>query len=237
MILEFQGIGRVANFYANGVWVGLHENGVAPYGLDITTNVIFGADNVIAVQVNNDENYKTVNYGGVGLPYGQPFNPNFGGLNRDVTLHSSDKLYHTLPLYRDLGTVGTHIFSTNLDTLNKTAIVTIQTEIKNDYAIPQTVNCDAVVVDRDGNAVMSTSLGQQTLAAGQKTTFSTNVNMTGLHFWSPDYHYLYQVYTILSMNGSPERLDSISLDSSSDPAMCAILMNQTNGGSNSFEES
>jgi len=79
VFLEFQGIGRVANFYVNGQWVGLHENGVAPCGLDITTNVIFGGDNVIAVQVNNDENYKTVGYNGAGLPYGQPFNPNFGG--------------------------------------------------------------------------------------------------------------------------------------------------------------
>jgi len=203
VILEFQGIGRVANFYVNGVWVGLHENGVAPCGLDITTNIVFGADNIIAVQVNNNENYQTVNYHGVGLPYGQPFNPNFGGLNRDVTLHICDKLYQTLPLYRNLGTMGTYIYSTNIDTLNKTATVTIQSEVKNDYAVPQTVSCDAVVVDRDGNTVMSAPLGQQTLAAGQKTTFSTNINLTGIHFWSPDYPYLYQVYTILSTNGSP----------------------------------
>ena len=202
IILEFQGIGRCANFYVNGVWVGLHENGVAPCGVDITTNVVFGADNVIAVQVNNNENYQTVNYHGVGLPYGQPFNPNFGGLNRDVTLHICDKLYQTLPLYRNLGTVGTYIYATNIITSNQTATLSFQAEVKNDYAGTQTVNCDAVVVDLASNVVMNLSAGQQTIAAGQKFTFTASGSMTNIHFWYPNFPYLYRVYTILSTNGT-----------------------------------
>ena len=203
IILEFEGIGRVANFYVNGVWVGLHENGVAPYGLDISSNVVFGADNVISIQVNNDENYKTVRYNGTGLPYGQPFNPNFGGLNRDVTLHICDRLHQTFPLYRDLGTVGVYVFSTNLNTLTRSATVTIQSEVRNDYASARTVDCAAVIVDRGGEPVASVSLGQQTLPAGSTATFSSGVALTNAHLWSPDYPYLYRVYTVLSTNGTP----------------------------------
>ena len=202
IILEFQGIGRVANFYVNGQWVGLSESGVAPFGLDITTNVVFGADNVIAVQVNNNELYQTVGYNGAILPFGQPFNPNFGGINRDVTLHICDKLYQTLPLYRNLGTLGTYIYATNIITSNQTATLTYQTEVKNDYAVTQTVNCAAVVVDMASNVVLNLSAGQQTIAPGQKFTFTGSGSMTNIHFWYPNFPYLYHVYTILSTNGT-----------------------------------
>ena len=201
VILEFEGIGRVANFYVNGTWVGLHENGVAPYGIDITNRVNFGSDNVIAAQVNNDERYKTVNYAGVELPYGQPFNPNFGGLNRDVTLHVCDPAHLTFPLYRDLGTAGTYNHVTGIDTLARTGTVTVLAEVKNEYATPQTVSCSSVIVDAGGNAVITLTGSQQVLAAGAAGTVTLTGAMTNIHFWSPDYPYLYQVYTALTIGG------------------------------------
>ncbi len=200
--LEFQGIGRCANFYVNGQYAGLHENGVAPCGIDITSLVNFGADNVIAVQVNNDPGYKTVNYNGATLPYGQPFNPNFGGINRDVTLHISDKLHQTLPLYRNLGTVGTYVYPTGIDTLNKTAGLTIQTQVENDYNGAESVDVSAVVVDNAGNQVLSASAPTLAMTAGQTTTVTLTGSMTGIHFWSPDYPYMYKVYTVLSVGGT-----------------------------------
>ena len=202
VILEFEGIGRVANFYVNGTWVGLHENGVAPYGLDITSRVVFGTDNVIAAQVNNDERYQTVNYGGAEIPYGQPFNPNFGGLNRDVTLHICDQAHLTFPLYRDLGTSGTYNYVSSIDTLAKTGTVTVQAEIKNEYATAQTLTCASVIVDAAGNAVVTLTGTPQTVAAGATATVTLTGAMTNIHFWSPDYPYVYQVYTVLSNGGN-----------------------------------
>ncbi|MEO5915966.1 MAG: malectin domain-containing carbohydrate-binding protein [Luteolibacter sp.] len=201
IILEFEGIGRVANFYINGTWVGLHENGVAPYGLDITNQVNFGVDNVIAVQVNNDERYKTVTYAGVELPYGQPFNPNFGGLNRDVTLHICDLAHLTYPLYRDLGTVGTYNYVTNIDTLAKTGNVTVQAEVKNEYLTAQTISCSSVVVDAGGNPLLTLTGSQQVIAPGAKGVFNLTGGMSGIHFWSPDYPYIYQIYTTVKIGG------------------------------------
>jgi beta-galactosidase len=71
------------------------------------------------VQVDNDPNVKATAYNNAKLPFGEPFNPNFGGLNRDVVLHIADRVYQTYPLYLNLGTVGTYIYTTNLDTLNE----------------------------------------------------------------------------------------------------------------------
>ena len=160
-----------------------------------------GTDNVIAVWVTNDFNYVTQEYGTT-LPYGQPFNVNYGGLNRDAVLHVADPLYQTLPLYRNLGTQGIYIYPTNIDTLAQTAGVTVQAEVKNDYSAAKTATLDAVVVDAAGNQVGSTfSAAAQTVVAGQLASFNATTNLSGVHFWSPDYPYLYQVYTILKVGG------------------------------------
>ncbi|MGH8046609.1 MAG: sugar-binding domain-containing protein, partial [Chthoniobacterales bacterium] len=205
VIVEFQGIGRWAKFYINGQYAGLHENGVAPCGVDITPWIVYGADNVIAVQVDNDDSLDTDPagpYHGAPYPYTQPYNPNYGGLNRDVTLHITDPLYQTFPLYRNLGTVGTYIYPTNIDTLAKSCSLVINVELKNDYATSKTATLEAVIVDNAGNQVGTTlTSSSQALAAGQKATLTINTSLTGVHFWSPDYPYLYQVYTIVKVGG------------------------------------
>ena len=202
VILEFQGIGRCAHFFVNGKDLGYHENGIGPCGLDVTGALNpAGTDNVIAVWVTNDFNYVTQEYGTV-LPYGQPFNVNYGGLNRDAVLHVADPLYQTLPLYRNLGTQGIYIYPTNIDTLAQTAGVTVQAEVKNDYPAAKTATLDAVIVDASGSQVGTTfSAAAQTVAAGQLATFNATTNLSGVHFWSPDYPYMYQVYTILKVGG------------------------------------
>jgi beta-galactosidase len=203
VFLELQGIDRQAEVWVNGTWIGRHENGVSPAGFDLTNNVTIGADNVIAIEVNNDNNFKPIEYGStVGLPYGQPFNPNYGGLNRDAVLYISDKLYQTLPLYRNLGTVGTYVYAQNIDTLNKTATIVAQAEVKNERTASATVTLQTVIVDAGGNAVVTTNGTATAIAAGGKATLSTSSAMSGIHLWAPDYPYLYKVYTILMVSGA-----------------------------------
>lgn len=201
VILEFQGIGRSGKFWVNGNLVGVHENGVGPAGIDITSFVTFGADNVIAVRVDNNERSVSEEYG-FEQPYGQPFNVNYGGINRDVTLHICDKLYQTLPLYRNLGTLGTYIYSSNINTLAKTANLTVNAEVKNETGSSKSPTMEAVVVDQSGNVAWTLPItSAQAITNNGKFTFSANASISGIHFWSPDYPYLYQVYTIIR-NGS-----------------------------------
>jgi len=203
IIVEFQGISLVAKFFINGQPAGIYESGVAPCGIDITDQVKFGADNVLAVQVDNDPNVKITSYNNAKLPFGEPFNPNFGGLNRDVILHIADPVHQTYPLYLNLGTVGTYIYASNLDTLKKSGDLNVESEVVNDDKTAQKVSCDAVVVDRDGNQVLTLHADPQALAPGQKTVFKLVSPMTNIHLWSPDYPYLYKVYTLLSVDAKP----------------------------------
>ncbi len=201
VFVEFRGIGRAAVFYVNGTKIGIYELGVEPCGIDITDAVKFGADNVIAVQTDSDANIKTQEYHGAALPYGQPFNPIFGGLNGDVILHITGKVYQTLPLYRNLGTTGTYIFASDIDTLSKSATINVQPEVKTDTAEPQSVSCAASVVDAAGNMVLTENCPAQSVAPGTVATFAMKGSLSRAHLWSPDYPYLYNVYTALTVGG------------------------------------
>ena len=203
VVVEFQGISLVAKFFINGHPVGIYENGVAPCGIDISDYVKFGGDNVLSVQVDNNPNVKIASYNNTKLPFGEPFNPNFGGLNRDVVLHVADRIHQTYPLYRNLGTVGTYIYATNIDTLKRAVDLNIESEVANDSKATQMLSCSAVIVDRDGNQVLTLPAVQQGVAAGQKTVFKLRSSMENIHLWSPDYPYLYKVFTIVSINGKP----------------------------------
>lgn len=201
VIIEFQGITLVAKFFINGQPAGIYESGVAPCGVDISDYVKFGSDNVLSVQIDNDPNVKISTYNNAKLPFGEPFNPNFGGLNRDVVLHVADRVYQTYPLFLNLATSGTYIYSTSIDTLKKSADLHVESEVKNDSKAEQKVSCSAVVVDRDGNQVQTLSADPQTLAVGQKAVFKMMAPLTGIHLWSPDYPYLYKVYSMVAVDG------------------------------------
>lgn len=57
IFIEFEGVRFGAEVYVNGQYVGIHENGVMAFGFDLTPFIFPGADNVIAVRVDNSWNY------------------------------------------------------------------------------------------------------------------------------------------------------------------------------------
>jgi beta-galactosidase len=202
VILEFEGIRQAGEFYINGTWIGRHENGTGPCGLDITNYVNFSADNILAVKVNNSLGYNEVATGTSFQGDCPNFNPMYGGIVKNVYLHITDKVYQTFPLYSGLGTSGTYVYATNINISAKTADITTQFEMKNDNATAQSVSWQMDFVDRDGNSVLTRTGGPQQVNAGQTTTVSLTGGISNAHFWSPDYPYLYTVYTTLKVNGT-----------------------------------
>jgi beta-galactosidase/beta-glucuronidase len=58
VFIEFEGVRQAAEVFVNGTSVDLYENGVTPFGFDISSFVKFGScDNVIAVKANNRTDY------------------------------------------------------------------------------------------------------------------------------------------------------------------------------------
>ena len=202
VFLEFEGLKQAGHFWVNGKLVGRFENGVTACGLDLTDFVNFGdADNVIAVKVDNSNNYQEEATGAGFQWMGRAFNPNYGGLNHDIWLHLTGKTYQTLPLYENLKTTGVYIYPSNFSISGKACDVSVEAQVRNESADHQNTTLSAVVVDADG-VVRATLEGDTSdLVTGETEVIKVTGHLAAARFWAVDDPYLYDVYSILTVDG------------------------------------
>jgi beta-galactosidase len=206
VFVEFEGMRQAGDIYFNGKPFGLYENGITGYGVDLTSAALFGGqDNVLAVQVDNRTSYRER---ATDTPYrwnANDFNPDHGGINRHVWLHLTGKIYQTLPLYYGLGTTGTYIYCRNYNIAGRTCDVTVESQVHNataDRRVPQAnVTLSVAVVDRDGMVRATFKGGGVDMPSGAKTVLTATGPLADARFWSPGDPYLYDVYTILTVDG------------------------------------
>ena len=181
-LLEFEGVGTVATVYVNGTQVGTHQGGYTPFTLDVTSQIVTGQDNVIAVQV--DSRYANgIPPEGSGIDY-----CTFGGMVRNV------RLIVVNPLYTDWNFVSMPNCSTAGCTPG--GIVTSQVRVVNTSASQKSFTAVTSVVDGSNN-VVATGTGSGTVAANGTAVITYKTSSAVTHFWSPDDPFLYTVYTQL----------------------------------------
>jgi beta-galactosidase len=202
IFLDMEGARQIIKVYMNGTLIGQHNNGVGAAGFDLTANTRFGAEeNVLAIMVCNQDGQ----YGAPAYNWTSPsFNPNYGGIIKNVWLHLTDKLYQTMPLYSNLGTQGVFVYPKNVDIAGKKADVVAEAEVANETGAAKNVIFGVVVYDMTGKQVASgaaqaVSLGPTT-APGVVLTASATI--TDAKFWEPAYPYVYRVATTLSVDGT-----------------------------------
>jgi len=200
IFLEFEGIRQAGEFYLNGRSIGRSENGVMAFGFDITDLLVPG-ENVIAARIDNGWDYKEKTTGSTFEWNDRNFYANYGGINKNVWLHITDKLYQTLPLYSDLKTTGTYVYPTDIDIRAGKATITAESEVRNEFDQPRTFTFEITIKGPDDKTVKSFSGGTFTLAAGETRIVTAADPVTGLKFWSWGYGYLYDVYTTLKVDG------------------------------------
>jgi beta-galactosidase len=210
VLLEFDGMRQAGHFFLNGQPIGLYENGVTAVGFDITPFAKFGGqDNVLAVKVDNRTDYKEEATGTAFEWGGKGFNPDFGGLNRDARLVVVGKIYQTLPLYENLKTTGVYVYPQNIDVKNKTADVTVESQVRNESGAPATIALSAVVVDADGVVRARIDGKAQDFTSDQTATLSASGPLASARFWDVNDPYLYDVYSVLSVNNKVVDVDQI----------------------------
>ena len=201
VFLEFEGLKQAGHFWVNGKAAGKFENGVSACGLDLTDLVNFDGDNVIAVKVDNSNDYRE-EATGVGYQWmGRAFDPNYGGLNHDIWLHLTGKVYQTFPIYENLKTTGVYIHPANFAIADKACDVLVDAQVRNETAAAQKITLSAVVVDADG--VERATLPGETsdLGAGETKVIQAHGRLTAARFWDVDDPYLYDVYSVLTVDG------------------------------------
>ncbi|MDD4361750.1 MAG: DUF4982 domain-containing protein [Bacteroidales bacterium] len=198
VFIEFEGLRQAADIWINGHQIGLHENGVMAFGLDLTDYLVFGKkENVIALRIDNDWNYKE-KATGTGFQWNNNnFNVNYGGLTKNVVLHICGKLYQTLPLHSHLGTLGTYVYATDINVREKTAVLNVESEVKNELSKAQSFYMKVIVRDNDRNMIREFSSEEITLQPGESRIIKAAGNLKALKFWSWGYGYLYNVTTSL----------------------------------------
>jgi beta-galactosidase len=203
VFLEFEGIRQAGEVYINGQWVGRSENGVMAFGLDITTNLLaYPQDNVVAVRTDNSYSYTEIATGVAFEWNSTTFYANYGGINKNVWLHFTGKTYQTLPLFSNLGTVGTYVYGQNYNVPGRSAVIHADTQVRNEDAAAHTLSYQVVIVDTNGVALTNFQGTSMTIQPGQTNVLTASSLVTNLNFWSWGYGYLYDVYTILSENNN-----------------------------------
>jgi hypothetical protein len=202
IFLEFEGIRQGGEFYLNGEWIGRSENGVMAFGFDITDKVQPApAENVIAARIDNSWRYREKETGSGFQWNDNNFYANYGGINKNVFLHITDKLHQTLPLYSNLRTTGVYVHAQDFDVKGRSAEVTAESQVRNEYAGPKKFSYEVTIADADGKVVQTIQGGEQTLAPGETKTITAGARVSNLNFWSWGYGYLYDVATTLKVDG------------------------------------
>jgi beta-galactosidase len=216
VFIEFEGMRQAGDIFLNGKQVGLYENGVNPYGIDITSALHFGTqENVLAVKVDNTTTYKETAFcaanpknadGTDCAPVGyewnaNDFNPDHGGINRRVWLHVAGKIHQTLPLYYGLESQGVYIHADNFNIATHTADITVDAEIHNASGDRATVGLSVAIVDHAGHVRATFEGDPVDMVDGEKSVQSATGTLKDARFWSVEDPYLYDVYSILKVDG------------------------------------
>lgn len=196
VFIEFEGVRQAGEFYINGTDIGLHENGVMAIGFDLTPYIRPG-DNVIAVRVDNNWQYREKSSKVKFQWNDRNFNANYGGIPKNVWLHVTDMVYQTLPLYSNLKTTGVYIYGSDYDISGKKVTVHAESEVKNDSGESRRFTYEVSVYDLDGKLVRQFGSRPVTVGAGETVTVSASARLKEMHFWSWGYGYLYTVKTAL----------------------------------------
>lgn len=203
VFLEFEGMRQAGDIYLNGKQVGLYENGITAYGIDITDALLPGGqDNVLAVKVDNRTNYLERATGTAFEWNANDFNPDFGGINQHVWLHVTGKIHQTLPIYYGLESQGVYVYAQNFDIGKKTADLTVESEVKNGSGGRATVGLSVVVVDAAGQIRARFEADPVDMVDGEKSVQIASGSITDARFWSTDDPYLYDVHTMLTVDGT-----------------------------------
>ena len=199
--IEFEGVRQGADFYLNGQHLGFSENGVMACGFDLTPYIKEG-DNVLAVRCDNSWTYESRQYQSRYQWNDRNFNANYGGIPKNVWLHVTGKLYQTLPLYSNLGTTGTYVYATDFDIANHKATIHVESQVRNEDSKPRSFRLFAKIINAN-NYLSAIIPGERvTLQPGETRVVSVQRELSGLHFWSWGYGYLYTVKTYLAEDGA-----------------------------------
>ena len=169
--IDFDGVYRNSEVWINGTSVGKRPYGYISFRYDLTPYIKFGENNVIAVKVDNSKQPNSRWYSG-------------SGIFRNVWLTILN------PVHVDLW--GTYVTTPNINA--DSAVVAIQTTIKNDETKIRTVRVEQLLYDAQGNLVGKAD-GSFYVNAGTSSQYLQQITVKKPVLWNLENPYMYKLVT------------------------------------------
>ena len=174
---EFEGVYMNAEIYLNGQKLAFHPYGYTSFFVDLTSALRVGADNVLAVRVDNSRQPNSRWYSG-------------SGIYRHVWLDVLNPV-HVAPW-------GVYVIVPKADAA--TAQVAVRTEVANEASAPKSVTVQTELFSPEGKSVAKLETECQLPAAGEgKLEQQFTIKSPAL--WSPENPQLSRVVTRLVVDG------------------------------------
>lgn len=193
IIVEFDGIQKYCRVYLNGNFIEEHKGGFTSFYADLTANIDWENENILAVAVNgrrNDE-YR--------IPPMTAGNWNvYSGIYRDVRIVAKSKVHFPFQgSYKHEGGV----FITTPEVSSEKAIVNVKSFVKNE--LEQDVNAKVIhEIFSPSNILVSKFEDTEKIGAGKIwETEITSKDIKNPQLWSPDDAILYKVVSSVFVNG------------------------------------
>ncbi|HTW46749.1 MAG TPA: glycoside hydrolase family 2 TIM barrel-domain containing protein [Acidobacteriaceae bacterium] len=167
--LEFDGVYQNSEVWINGHSLGVRPYGFIPFAYEITPCLRFGAENVVAVRVDNSRQTSCRWYSGSGI-------------------YRHAWLLTTAPLR--IAYWGTFVSSPQVGA--DRATVRVETTVTNGLDHPASCALATALLDADRNIVASQET-PHTIAAGASFRFTQELTVANPKLWSVDQPYLYTV--------------------------------------------
>ncbi len=160
MLLEFDGVYQNSEVWINGTHLGLRPYGYVPFAYELTAYLIYGAENVVAVKVDNSRQTNCRWYSGSGI-------------------YRHTWLLKTNPLR--VAHWGTFVTTTRVS--KDSAIVEVKTRVANDGKAPLTCALTTEILDADGK-VVGTEEASQAVGPQGEYEFVQRLTVAKPSLWS-----------------------------------------------------
>jgi beta-galactosidase len=178
VFVEFDGVMANSEVWVNGVAVGGRPYGYVSFGVDLTPNIKFGRDNVIAVRADNS---------------GQPASRWYtgAGIYRHVRLVVKDGIY--------LENGGTFVSTPSVG--DKETTVKVSAEVNNRSGAGGNVRLEIKLLDAAGKTVAKGETAEKAVPTGNITTFEHELNVKNAKRWNLETPYLYKAMVKIVSRG------------------------------------
>ena len=178
VIVQFDGVYMDSTVWLNGTQICARPYGYSSFECDFTSSAKFGASNLLAVKINNQQ------------PSSRWYSGS--GIYRHVWLKTVNPVH--------VAYTGTRVTTTQVSAASAT--VNIAVTVKNDAASDQSVSVASSVRDASGTEVAKAAADAKTVTAGKTADATQTVTVTNPKLWSVSSPTLYSVVTTVSVGGA-----------------------------------